>query len=123
MTAERAVRTLMVVVIAPVLEPLVYFAHAVEDVAIEHPGAHRAVEALDQRVLRGLAGLDERQLNKMVLRPLRQCMTNEFRTVVQSQAAGLAAQVNQLIQCADHTTRGQARLDLDAQCFAAVVIA
>jgi hypothetical protein len=58
-TAESAMWTLMVVAMSPVLQHLTHFAHAVEDVSVEHLGAQCSSESFDQRVLRRLAWLDE----------------------------------------------------------------
>ena len=70
-TAERAVGTLMVVAMAPILEHPTHFVHAGEDVAVEYLGAHRSIEPFDQGVMRWLARLDETQLDPVVARPLR----------------------------------------------------
>lgn len=75
-TAESTVGTLMVVAMAPVIEHLAYFRHAVENVPIQHFSTHRAVEAFDQRVLCGLPWLDEARFDQIVLRPLSQGMTD-----------------------------------------------
>ena len=84
-TAECAMGTLMVVAMTPVLEHSTHFAHVVEDVAVEHLGAHGSIEPFDQRVLRRFARLDEAQLDQVVARPLCERMTDELRPVVHTE--------------------------------------
>ena len=121
-TAECAVGTLMVVAMAPVLEHVAHLVHAVEDVAVEHLGSYRAVEAFDQRVLCRLTRLDEAQLDQVLLCPLRERMTDQLGAVVEPQALWFATKFDQLIKRANHTAGRQAGVDLDPQRLAAEVI-
>jgi hypothetical protein len=63
-TAESTMRMLIVVAVTPVLQHPAHLVHAVEDVTIEHFGAHGVIESLDQRILRRLAWLDEASSTK-----------------------------------------------------------
>jgi len=57
--SQRVVRSDLVVSAQPVVGDLPHLADRVEQVGVEHLLAVGAVEALDERVLVGLAGLDE----------------------------------------------------------------
>lgn len=75
-------RTLLVVGPNPVLGDMPDVVQVLEDVEVQDLFAVGAVEALDQRVLHGFAGLDELQVDLVVLRPLGQGQGDELRAVV-----------------------------------------
>jgi len=90
----------MVIAMTPVLDHLAHLAHAFKDIAVEHFGTHGSVEAFDKRVLRRLAGLDEAQLDRVFLRPIRKRLTDQLRSIVESQPFGFAAKRYTLfLQC------------------------
>ncbi len=75
-------RTFLVVGPDPVQGDVPDVVQVLEDVEVQDLLAVGAVEALDQRVLHGFAGLDELQVDLVVFRPLGQGQGDEFRAVV-----------------------------------------
>jgi len=56
-------------------------AQGLEDVAVEDFGAQRAIEALDERVLGRLAGLDELQADAVPACPQRESLADQLGAV------------------------------------------
>ena len=81
-------RPLLVVFDEPALGDLLHLLDRFEDVGVEHLGAVRAVEALDEGVLVGLAGLNEAQLDVPLAGPVDEGMAGKLAPVVEAQRGG-----------------------------------
>ena len=82
-------RPLLVVLDQPILRDLLHLFDRFEDVGVEHFGSVRPVEALDERVLIRLAGLDEAQLDRPLLGPIDKGVARQLAAVVEAQRIGL----------------------------------
>ena len=98
-------RTVMVVVMNPVLRGGANLSQGVKDIAIEDAMTVGAIEPFDVRVLRRPPFQDELQNDVSVGRPFSQLVANEFWPVVQANSVGLAAHFHQLIERTDHARR------------------
>lgn len=72
----------MIVVPEPASSITLDFFGAVEQILGQPIVTHRSVVAFDIGILLGLAGLDKRQHNALVFRPVRQLAADVFRAVV-----------------------------------------
>ena len=78
-------RPLLVVFDEPILRDLLYLLDRFEDVSVEDLGPVGLVEAFAERVLSGLAGLDEAQPDFSLLGPIDEGVAGELGAVVQAQ--------------------------------------
>src|SRR5437868_12532996 len=115
-------RAFMVVAVPPVFGHAANLLQTREDIAVQNFRAIRAVKSFDIGILCRLAGLDELQLDAVLLCPLSQRMTDEFGAVVGSQATWLAANLDQFIQGTDDARCRQAGIDVDAQRLPVVIV-
>ena len=90
-------RPLLVVLDEPILRDLLHLLDRFEDVGAEYFGSVRLVEALDERVLIRLAGLDETQLDLPLSRPLDKGVACQLAAVVQAQRFRSSVELDQLI--------------------------
>lgn len=90
--AQRAVRTVVIVVVAESLDEFPRVRQVSKLVFVEALVAKFAVKAFDEAVLRRFARRDEAVGDVMVVRPALECQTSKLRPVVREQAGGLAAQ-------------------------------
>lgn len=74
------------------------FFGAVEQILCQPIVTHRAVVAFDIGILLGFAGLDKRQHNALVFRPVRQLAADVFRAVVTANRARFTPPLNDLLQ-------------------------
>jgi hypothetical protein len=79
------VRPIVVVGSQPLVRDRLDLGQGREDVGVEHLLAVRAVEAFDEGVLIGLAGLDVAELDRVLLTPVREDLRGELGTVVEPQ--------------------------------------
>ena len=61
-----------------------------------------AVEALDERILRRFARLDQLELHAMLAGPLVQCLAGKFRPLVCPDRLGIAPETSHLIEHSGH---------------------
>jgi len=80
--AERVMWTNLVVIDHPPMRCLTYVLKACEEVLVQHLLTERAVEALDEGVLVGLARLDVSQRHAAEFGPLDKCFAQELRAIV-----------------------------------------
>ena len=69
----------------------------IEQTRIEHLGAKASVEAFDEGVLVGLAGLDEHQPDALIPGPVHEGMRGHLWTVVQPDGLGLAVDFHEFL--------------------------
>src|SRR2546422_2428659 len=84
--------------------------------------AELPVEALDERVLRGLAALDEMQRHLVLIRPLIHDAAGELRSVVDLNRGWGSTSFSQPLQHPHHAQTRQRRVGLDPQGFSRVAI-
>lgn len=77
---------LMVIAVTPVFGHSANLLQCGEHKPVQYLGAEGAVEAFDIGILGGLAGLDVDQIDAVILGPLFQGQTDEFRAVVHLEA-------------------------------------
>lgn len=80
-------RPFLVVLVQPVIGDRAHLVDRLEHVRVEHFIAIGLVEAFDERVLIGLAGLDEAQLDPSLVAPLGECNRCQLAAVVQGRSA------------------------------------
>src|SRR5215211_4871462 len=112
---ERAVGSGPIVVQPPGLDELARVSQAEEPVLVQALVPQPSVEALHERVLDGLAGRDEVQLDARRVRPLIEHPTGQFGAIVQHQLPWGAAFAHHLSQYLDDPLPGQRGIDLDGQ--------
>src|SRR5574343_1440464 len=61
-----------------------------------------AVEALDERILRRFARLDQLELHTVLVGPLVQCLAGEFRSLFSPDGLGIAPETRRLIEDSGH---------------------
>lgn len=81
-TAETVVWLLGVVEVDPILRKQLDLLGGLEQILIEHFVAIGPIEAFDERILVGLAGLDVEQRDLMIRTPALEALGGELRTVV-----------------------------------------
>ena len=80
------------------------------------------VEALDRRVLRGLAALDEVQRHLILIRPLIHDAAGELRSVVDLNRGWYSTSFSQPLQHPHYAQTRQRHVGLDPQCLSRVAI-
>ena len=76
LVAQRAVRSFLIVILSPRLHELAGIGQPEEPLLVQAFVAEAAVEALAEGVLDRLARIDEVQRDRVLLRPLRQRVTD-----------------------------------------------
>src|SRR5690348_11619892 len=84
--------------------------------------AELAVEALDVRVLHGLARSDEREANPASVRPRVEHLAFELRPVVDGDRSRQPAAISKALEQGRDTSSCDRGVDLDDQTLAAVVV-
>ena len=95
--AQGFMGTLFVVVSQPGIGLRLNLIDRIEQTRIEHLGAKASVEAFDEGVLVGLAGLDEHQPDALILGPVYEGMRGHLWTVVQPDGLGLAVDFHEFL--------------------------
>src|SRR5262245_66120439 len=75
-------RPVIVVVEQPLIRELLHLLHALEEIGIEDLLAVTLVEALHERVLVWLPGLDEPDLDAVIPTPTLECLGEKLRPIV-----------------------------------------
>lgn len=99
---QCAVRPMLVVVSAPSGDQDTSLRQARKPMVIQAFIPEATVEALDEGVLRGFAGLDQLQLNTMLAGPLVQCLAGKFWPLVGSNSLGVTTKASCLIENTGH---------------------
>lgn len=81
---QGLVGPILVVIHQPVIGRSLYFRDRVEQVCIQHLDPETLIEPFDERILNGLARLDEQQSYTMPLGLIRKALRCHLRTVVQT---------------------------------------
>src|SRR4026209_2417387 len=84
--------------------------------------AELPVEALDVRVLYGLAGPDEREPNAASVRPSVEHLAFELWTMVDGDGGWYGAAISDAIKTRRHTRSGDRGIDLDDEALATEVV-
>jgi len=113
---------MLVVVDTPAFDFLSGVAQVGEPVLIQALIAELPVEALDERVLHGLAGPDEVEPDPHAVGPGIQGLAHELRTVVHDDPIGLASLGDHAVQHPHNTLARQGRIDLDCRTLSAEII-
>src|ERR1700722_16434308 len=100
--AQRAVRAHGVVISPPVLDHLPCVPEIHEPVLVQAFIAELSVEALDQRVLRGLAALDAVQCPLVLISPLLHDAAGELGSVVDLDRPWCSTSLSQPLQYSHH---------------------
>jgi hypothetical protein len=88
-----------------------------KDVGVKHFVAVGAIEALDEGVLIGLAGLDEAHLDVVRSAPVRKELRREFWAVVEAQRCGTAVDREELLEYAEYARGRDRRADFNRERF------
>src|SRR5688500_3159166 len=96
-------RPLAVINCQPLFGEELNLLHSAEEVLIQHFVAVGAIEALDEGVLIGLAGLDVEQRNATLPARLHKAAGDELRTIVQAQRLRLAVELDDAIENANNS--------------------
>ena len=99
---QCAVRPMLVVVSAPGGDQDTSLLQARKPVVIQAFIPEASIEALDERVLRRFASLNQLELNAMLAGPLIECLAGKFRSLVGSNGLGVASEASRLIEDARH---------------------
>ena len=99
---QCAVRPMLVVISAPGGDQDTSLRQARKPVIIQALVPEAPVEALDEGVLSGFAGLDQLELNAVLAGPLVQCLASKFRSLVGSNGLGIAPEPSRLIKDSRH---------------------
>ena len=99
---QCAVRPMLVVVPAPGSDRDTGLKQARKPMVVQALIPKPAVEALDERVLRGFPGLDQLELNAMLAGPLVERFAGKFWSLVGSNGLGVAPEASRLIKDARH---------------------
>ena len=113
--SQRIVRSDLVVSHQPLVGDLLHVGNGVEQVRRQHFLAERAVEAFDEGVLIGFAGLDEPDLDALGLAPLGEGVARQFGAVVSSNRQRRTMDLDELIHEPDHPAGRNAGGHIDAQ--------
>ena len=81
-----------------------------------------SVEGFNERVLDGLAGIDEMQVDSVLLSPLLCVLAPEFRSVVNDNFAGLSEGPDQSVKGSGDARSRKAEVSLNAQAFAGEIV-
>jgi len=81
-----------------------------------------AVEALDERILRRFARLDQLELHAVLVGPLVQCLAGEFRPLVSPDRLGIAPETRRLIEHPGHVMSRYSEIDGEINGLLAEVI-
>ena len=119
---ETVVRTLGVVAVKPVGRELTHLLHRGEDGRVEDLRPGGAIEAFDERILRGLAGLDVAQGDLAMFTPRRQCERGQLRTVVAADLARRPVERDRLFEHGNDAHRWHCGADFDRQPFAIALV-
>jgi hypothetical protein len=98
MTAQRAVRSLGVIALPPVLDDPPGVGQAAKPMDVQAFVAKFAIEALEVAVLHRLAWIDEIEGHMMVICPGIEYLASELGTVVQRDPFGYAVPQNEVLQ-------------------------
>ena len=107
----------MIVVLAPGLHDPARIGQAQEPVLVEAFVPEAAVEALAVRVLDRLAGVDEVQGDRVLVRPLVQRAADQLRPVVQHELRRRLPLGREPVRTRTTRAARQARVDLEGQRF------
>ena len=99
---QCAVRPMLVVVSAPSSDQDTSLLQTGKPVVIQALIPEAPIEALDERVLSRLAGLDQLELNAMLAGPLVERFAGKFWSLVCSNGLGVAPEASRLIEDARH---------------------
>lgn len=120
--AETAVGALLVVIPTPFGDQLPSVVQAGEPVIVEAFIPEAAVEAFDEGVLGGLAGLNQFELDAVPIGPLVQCPPRELWPLVGSDSSGIAAEGRDAVEDAGDIGAADGLICDDVDGFPRVVI-
>ena len=94
--------SLLVVVAPPFLDAGPGIGQGKEPRGVQALGPEPGVEGLDERVVRGLSGPGEVNLDTVQISPVIEQATGELRAIINPQALRLASGAHELVQNLDH---------------------
>ena len=121
-SAQRAVRPVVIVVIAEGFDQITGVGQVEELVFVEAFVAELTVEALDVGVLGGFPWRDEAMLDLAIMGPTFQSQAGKLRPVVGEQARWPAPQFGDAVEHPRYPWTGQRGVGLDPEAFAGVVV-
>ena len=120
--AKGAVRSDSIVLLSPLLDRLPSFLKCLEPVAVQTLFAEARIEALDERVLNGLAWADEVQMDAVAVSPLIEGLRGELRSVIDADHRGHADRHGKLSQNLCNTLAAHPDTDLQGRTHSTKVI-
>ena len=99
-------RSDLVVAAQPIFGDFARVDERLEEVCVEHFATEAAIEAFDERVLVGFAGLDVEDLDAFAATPIGEGLAQELRSVVAADRTGLAIELDELLEHANDARRG-----------------
>src|SRR5262245_36162947 len=115
-------RTDGVIFFEPHFRNIADFLQGLEHMGIENFKAKSSVEPFDIGILGRLAWLNEIQLNRMLLGPVGQVSSNEFRTIVDPQPLRIAPPTGEHVQDSGDPLRWQGGINLNPEGLAVEII-
>src|ERR1019366_1406070 len=119
---ERAVRTLVVVLMTPACQGAPYIIQSAEPVRVETLVAQPPVEAFDMSILHRPSRLDVHQPNLPVFRPAQHATRGELWSVVRAPVLRPSTLFDQPLQHTRYASRAEAGIGLKRQALTRVRI-
>lgn len=104
-----------VVALEPVAGELLDIGDGLEQVGVEHLFAVATVEALDEGIVVGLAGLNEADLDLLGTAPLGKSLAGELQPVIAADGPELTVDLEELFQETNHAGCRKARRHVDSE--------